>query len=71
MPTPVREMPVWEDHGFDGQIPPGLTVRRGQDASGRNLVVVSNQQHKCFSFPILMIENGQLPEFFIQRIKTL
>lgn len=71
MPTAIREMPLWKDHGFESQILPGLSVRRGTDASGRDLVVVSNQAHKAYSFPISLLESGLLPQFFVERIKTL
>lgn len=71
MLTAIREMPVWKDCPYAAQIPKGLTVRRGEDASGRSLIVVSNQNHKAFSFPILMIQGESLPEFFVERLKTL
>jgi len=66
----VREMAVWPDHGFEG-IPDKLTVRHGRDASGRDLVVVSNAAHRAFSLPLLMIADGKLPDFFLERLKTL
>ena len=67
----IREMPVWPAHPFENQVPKGLTVRQGEDASGRSLVVVSNQAHKAYSFPLELVKNGILPDSFLERVKTL
>lgn len=71
LPKAIREMPLWSDAPFAGQIPAGLDIRRGNDASGRDLVVVSNAMHKAFSFPAELIVDNNLPEFFLERLKTL
>lgn len=71
MPKVIREYDLWPDHPFQAHVPVGLTVRRGEDASGRALVIVHNSKHKAFSFPLELVENGNLPGFFQERLKTL